>query len=96
MCRGAGFEPDVRYETADLQAHIRLVESGNAVALIPDLVWAGRSTSCRLLTLPGTPHRTIFTAQRLAGAASPVARAFRETLEAAAAGNAEESPPAAD
>jgi DNA-binding transcriptional LysR family regulator len=85
LCRGAGFEPDVRYETADLQAHIRLVESGNAVALIPDLVWAGRSTSCRLLTLPGTPHRTIFTAQRVAGAASPVARAFRATLEAAAA-----------
>ncbi len=85
MCRGAGFEPDVRYETADLQAHIRLVESGNAVALIPDLVWAGRSTSGRLLALPGNPRRTIFTAQRVAGAASPVARAFRETLEAAAA-----------
>ena len=85
ICRSAGFEPDVRYETADLQAHIRLVESGNAVALIPDLVWAGRSTSCRLLTLAGDPCRTIFTAQRAAGAASPVARAFRETLEAAAA-----------
>jgi hypothetical protein len=48
-------------------------------------VWAGRSTSCRLLTLPDTPHRTIFTAQRVSGAASPVARAFRSTLEAAAA-----------
>jgi DNA-binding transcriptional LysR family regulator len=87
MCRTAGFEPDVRYETADLQAHIRLVESGNAVAFIPDLVWAGRSTSGRLLTPPGEPRRTIFTAQRVAGAASPVARAFRETLEAAAAAN---------
>ena len=42
-CRPAGFEPDVRFETADLQAHIRLVESGNAVALLPDLVWAGRT-----------------------------------------------------
>jgi DNA-binding transcriptional LysR family regulator len=84
MCRSAGFEPDVRYETADLQAHIRLVESGNAVALIPGLVWAGRSTSCRLLTPPGDPHRTIFTAQREAGATSPAAHAFRETLEAGA------------
>jgi DNA-binding transcriptional LysR family regulator len=81
LCRATGFEPDVRYETADLQAHIRLVESGNAVALIPDLVWAGRDTSCRLLDLPDAPHREIFTAQRLAGAASPAARAFRETLE---------------
>jgi DNA-binding transcriptional LysR family regulator len=85
LCRSTGFEPDVRYETADLQAHIRLVESGNAVALIPDLVWAGRDTSCRLLDLPGRPSRTIFTAQRLAGSASPAARAFRNTLEAAAA-----------
>ncbi|MEU4241829.1 LysR substrate-binding domain-containing protein [Actinoplanes sp. NPDC026619] len=85
LCRSTGFEPDVRYETADLQAHMRLVESGNAVALIPDLVWAGRSPSCRLLDLPDLPRRTIFTAQRLAGSASPAARAFRETLEAAAA-----------
>lgn len=84
LCRSTGFEPDVRYETADLQAHIRLVESGNAVALIPDLVWAGRDTSCRLLDLPAKPRRTIFTAQRLSGAASPAARAFRETLEEAA------------
>ena len=81
LCRSTGFEPDTRYETADLQAHIRLVESGNAVALIPDLVWAGRDTSCRLLTLPDLPRRTIFTAQRLSGAASPAARALRETLE---------------
>ncbi|MBB2944262.1 DNA-binding transcriptional LysR family regulator [Actinoplanes lutulentus] len=80
LCRRAGFEPDVRYETADLQAHMRLVESGNAVALIPDLVWAGRETSCRLLDLDGLPRRTIFTAQRVAGAASPAARALREAL----------------
>jgi len=81
MCRRTGFEPDVRYETADLQAHIRLVQSGNAVALIPDLVWAGRETGCRLLGLPGSPRREIFTAQRLAGAESPAAIAFRDTLE---------------
>ncbi|KUL28896.1 LysR family transcriptional regulator [Actinoplanes awajinensis] len=81
LCRRAGFEPDVRYETADLQAHMRLVESGNAVALIPDLVWAGRDTSCRLLELTDTPRRTIFTSQRLAGAESPAARTFRQILE---------------
>jgi DNA-binding transcriptional LysR family regulator len=87
LCRRAGFEPDVRYETADLQAHMRLVETGNAVALIPDLVWAGRSTSCRLLTLQDNPRRTIFTAQRVAGAESPAARAFRRILEQTVAGN---------
>jgi DNA-binding transcriptional LysR family regulator len=84
LCRSTGFEPDVRYETADLQTQIRLVESGNAVALIPDLVWAGRATSCRLLELPGSPRRTIFTAQRAANRGSPVIRSFRESLERAA------------
>ena len=54
-CRSAGFEPDVRYETADLQAQIRLIESGNAVALMPDLVWTGRTTPVQLLDLPGCP-----------------------------------------
>ncbi|MWV57836.1 LysR substrate-binding domain-containing protein [Rathayibacter sp. VKM Ac-2754] len=80
LCRVAGFEPDVRFETADLQAQIRLVASGNAVALMPDLVWAGETPDCRLLDLPGLPRRTIFTAQREAGLASPAVRTFRECL----------------
>ena len=85
LCRRSGFEPDVRYETADLQAQIRLIESGNAVALMPDLVWAGRSTTCRLLDLPGDAERTIFTAQRSASALSPAVAALRDALERAAA-----------
>lgn len=80
-CRVAGFEPDVRFETADLQAQIRLAASGNAVALMPDLVWAGGEADCRLLDLPGRPRRTIFTAQREAQLASPAVRVFRECLE---------------
>jgi len=84
LCRSAGFEPDVRYETADLQAQIRLIESGNAVGLMPDLVWTGRSTTCRLERLPGDPRRTIFTAQREAGLGAPALRVFREMLELAA------------
>jgi DNA-binding transcriptional LysR family regulator len=34
-CRQAGFEPDVRYATTDLQIHLRLVEEQLAVALLP-------------------------------------------------------------
>jgi DNA-binding transcriptional LysR family regulator len=81
LCRQAGFEPDVRYQTADLQAQVRLVESGNAVALMPDLMWAGNTTSCRLLQLPGRPRRTIFTAVRTSGAQHPATHAFRGVLE---------------
>jgi DNA-binding transcriptional LysR family regulator len=91
-CRAAGFEPDVRYETADLQAQIRLVETGNAVALIPDLVWAGRTTTCRLVELPSAPRRTVFTAQRTSGLGSPAVRALREVLEEVAAAHAAGAP----
>ena len=85
LCRRAGFEPDVRYQTADLQAQIRLIESGNAVALMPDLVWTGRETSCVLLELPDNPRRTIFTSARQSGIGHPAIAAFREALEGAAA-----------
>jgi DNA-binding transcriptional LysR family regulator len=79
-CRSAGFEPDVRYETADLQAQIRLIESGNAVGLMPDLVWTGRETSAQLVLLPGNPHRTVFTSVRRSRAKRPAILAAREVL----------------
>ena len=84
-CRSAGFEPDVRFETADLQAQIRLIESGNAVALMPDLVWTGRGTTAQLLDLPGDPHRTVFTSVRRSSAQRPAILAAREILAATAA-----------
>jgi len=81
LCRQAGFEPDVRFETADLQAHIRLVESGNAVALLPDLVWAGRKPSVELVSLPENPTRTVFTSVRSASSDRPTIVACREILQ---------------
>ena len=81
ICRRAGFEPDVRFETADLQAQIRLIASGNAVALMPDLVWTGRVPSVQLLELEGKPRRSIFTSVRRAGANRPAVLACREVLE---------------
>lgn len=87
QCRRAGFEPDVRFESADLEVHMRLVESGNAVALLPDLVWTGRAAPGRLIELPGTPHREVFTAARRAGAERPAVATLRATLEAVASGD---------
>ncbi|GAA1594605.1 LysR family transcriptional regulator [Leucobacter chromiireducens] len=83
-CRSAGFEPDVRYETADLQAHLRLIESGNAVALLPGLVGAGGTL--RLLELPDRPQRTVFTAARAASSDHPALAAVRAALADAAQG----------
>lgn len=80
-CRLAGFEPDVRFETADLQAQTRLIASGNAVGFMPDLIWTGADAPCRLLDLPGAPHRTVFTSVREASAHRPAILAVREVLE---------------
>ncbi|MCY7289628.1 MAG: LysR family transcriptional regulator, partial [Cryobacterium sp.] len=75
-----GFEPDVRFETADLQAHIRLVEAGHAVALLPDLVWGGETPRVPLVALEGAPHRIVFTAARATSAARPAIVAVRGIL----------------
>lgn len=85
VCRLAGFEPDVRYETADLQAHIRLVETGHAVALLPGLLWFGREPAVKVSTLLDRPRRTIFTAARRGSANLPAIVACRIALAEAAA-----------
>lgn len=85
LCRRAGFEPDVRFETGDLQAHVRLVASGHAVAILPDLIWAGGAAgSVRSVGLPGAPRRAIFTAARRSTASRPAIRAWRAALKDAA------------
>jgi len=81
LCRRAGFEPDVRFETADLQAHIRFIESGNAVAILPDLVWSGREPSVELVRLDGHPTRTVFTSVRDASKHRPTIVACRAILD---------------
>ncbi|WP_127792023.1 LysR family transcriptional regulator [Agromyces sp. LHK192] len=85
LCRDSGFEPDVRFETADLMAHIRLIRSGNAVGLLPDLVWAGEEPSVLVLPLPGDPHREVFSSARLASIGRPGVVAVRDALARAAA-----------
>lgn len=83
QCRAAGFEPDVRFELADLTAHVRLVASGHAVGMIPALVFGGDEPATRLLDLPGRPRREIFTAVRRGTAERPGIRAVRSALQTA-------------
>lgn len=42
LCRNAGLEPDVRFETTDLLLHQRLVEQKHAAAFLPDLFRSGQ------------------------------------------------------
>ncbi|WP_375791724.1 LysR family transcriptional regulator [Kineococcus radiotolerans] len=85
-CRRAGFEPDVRISSPDVLLHVRLVETGHAVALLPDLAWAGRRPALRLVDLPARPARRLFTRVRRGAAERPAVQAFRQALREAAAG----------
>jgi DNA-binding transcriptional LysR family regulator len=86
LCRQAGFDPDVRFETADLLIHVRLVEQGHAVGILPDLVWLGRTPTVGLHALPaGHTARRIFTAVREGSESHPAIRACRRALADAVA-----------
>ncbi|MFB4305017.1 LysR substrate-binding domain-containing protein [Actinomadura sp. GTD37] len=81
LCRAAGFEPDVRFESTDLLLHLRLVERGHAAALLPGLVWAGRAPTVPVDRLPAEHRiRRLFTASRRGGGGHPAVRAFRTAL----------------
>ena len=80
QCRAAGFEPDVRFELADLTAHVPLIAAGHAVGLLPDLLWAGERPPVRLTELPGSPVREVFTAVRRSDVERSGIRLVREAL----------------
>lgn len=87
LCRTAGFEPDVRFELADLTAHVRLIHAGLAVGLLPELVWAGDTPTVDLAPLPHEPRREIFSSARRVSADAPSIRAVRAALADAASRN---------
>lgn len=68
QCRAAGFEPDVRFEVADPQIHMQLIADGHAVGFLPGLVGGRHTLPVRLVELPDSPHRELFTATRHASA----------------------------
>jgi len=84
LCRDAGFEPDVRFQSTDLLLHVRLVEAGQAAAMLPDLIWLAHPRPDHLLPLPGDPVRRIFTAVRRGADRQPAVQAAREVLQLSA------------
>jgi DNA-binding transcriptional LysR family regulator len=79
MCRTAGYEPDVRYESTDLLAHVTLVAHGHAAAFVPDLVWYDRPPSVPVYPLPNQ-QRLLYTLVRQGSAHHPALRTVREAL----------------
>ncbi|MER8006977.1 hypothetical protein [Streptomyces sp. NPDC094149] len=83
-CRDAGFESDVRFETADLLLHQRLVEQRRA--FLPGLVWSGQPPTVALRPLPrGRSTRRVATVVRRGGGRHPAVQACRSALQEAVA-----------
>lgn len=81
LCREAGFEPDVRYESTDHFLHLRLAEQGHAAALLPGLAWHGRRLAVPVKPLPGTHHRRrLLTVVRRGSSQHPTIKAARQAL----------------
>jgi DNA-binding transcriptional LysR family regulator len=84
MCRAAGFEPDVRFTSTDILLHRRLVETGHAAALLPNLAGPHGNRTVKVMGLPDAPARQIFTAVRRGANAHPAIVALRQSLHHAA------------
>jgi DNA-binding transcriptional LysR family regulator len=81
LCRDAGFEPDIRYTTADLLVHRQLIIDGHAVGVLPDLLGTTGPPSPTLIGIPDGPHaRRILTAGRREAAGHPAIEACRQAL----------------
>lgn len=79
VCRTAGFEPWVRFESPDPLMHSHLVRGGHAVAFIPALIVAAVA-GVAFGGLPGDPERILYTAVRTGRAGHPAVGAFRSAL----------------
>ena len=75
----AGVTPRFAVEGGEMDAVLRLVEAGTGVAVVPDLVFAGRPRLRRTVLTPPL-YRTVALASRADLAPTHAVRAFRETL----------------
>jgi DNA-binding transcriptional LysR family regulator len=78
-CREAGVTPRFAVEGGEMDAMLRLVEAGTGVAVVPDLVFAGRPRLRRTVLTPPL-YRTVAIARRADIAPTQVTRAFTDTL----------------
>lgn len=79
ICEEAGVTPRFAVEGGELDAVLRLVEAGTGVAVVPDLVFAGRPRLRRTVLTPPL-FRTVALARRADLTPTHAVRAFRETL----------------
>jgi molybdate transport repressor ModE-like protein len=85
VCRNAGFDPRVAYESDDYSVLQGLVAAGLGVTLLPDLVAVStlRADISLIPVSPESPQRRIWAATRAAGSRSPATEAMLATLQQA-------------
>jgi DNA-binding transcriptional LysR family regulator len=80
-CAEAGVVPQLAVQGGEMDAVLRLVETGTGVAVVPDLVFAGRPRLRRTVLTPPL-YRTVALARRADLVPTHAAVAFRDTLVA--------------
>jgi DNA-binding transcriptional LysR family regulator len=78
-CAEAGVAPRFAVEGGEMDAVLRLVEAGTGVAVVPDIVFAGRPRLLRTALTPAL-YRTVALARRADLVPSQAAQAFCTTL----------------
>lgn len=78
LCRTAGFEPNVQFETEDMLLHRELAQRGHAAAFVPLML--NRTVAGGPQTYPTGQSRTIFTAVREGSQHHPALMAVRAAL----------------
>jgi DNA-binding transcriptional LysR family regulator len=79
MCRSAGFEPDVQFESSDMLVHRELVRRGHAAAFLPRLLAQALPADVPPTATLGQ-HRRIFTLVRQGSQRRLSVKAVREAL----------------
>jgi DNA-binding transcriptional LysR family regulator len=74
-----GVEPRFAVQGGEMDSVLRLVEAGTGVAVVPDLVFAGRPRLRRTVLTPAL-YRTVALARRADLTPTHAVQAFRETL----------------
>lgn len=86
VCRNAGYEPLIAFESSDVLLHVLLVSEGLGAALIPGLALASADrTRIQASPLPGLPARRISLAVRSGSSHSPAIAAVRDALSSSVA-----------
>jgi DNA-binding transcriptional LysR family regulator len=78
-CREAGVAPRFAVEGGEMDAVLRLVENDTGIAVVPDLVFAGRPRLRRTVLTPPL-YRTVALAHRSEVTPTHATAAFRDTL----------------